>query len=683
MKSTRSGESTLHQNLARASALGILLLAFGLRVWQLDVQSLWHDEGLSWWFARQPLTQLLTHVAGTEHPPLYFLALGWWIRVAGDSVYALRFLSVIGGTVTVALLIRLAQRWRMASVGLLAALFLAWNPFHIWYSQEVRSYAWLPFVALLLAWEGERWTRTRRRSAGIRYGILTGFALYVHPFLGFLLLAHAVYFLLRRWRATFSWREAVRALWPFGITALFFLPWVVPTVGQLHTNRTYFYWGYLNLTHTVQNTAQALAYFSLPEAIRPTYLPRVTFLLWGLAVIGSVIGLRRRWGWWVVLGTWFPLALTLGIAYMWPKYAPRYVIYVLPFWLLLVATALLAPVHLVRGTKDDVVACMAGTFLALFIIGYGVTSWQVRELTNRPEAARPDFRGPITFLHEKAQPGDVLFLVGGHMEHVVRYYLRRDDVMLRPLPQGLLLDLGNPLRWGPVAEAFNEVTRNHSRVWGVFWQEDLADPQRLVYSVLNLYGCALLPTGLTERVDVGLYLIPRPLALPPTPTSTYPIGVPFRNGLVLEGFHAARLFSPHTAPDVCFRDRQQPHPTVQVAAGETLYVVLLFRPRRPLTGDLMGFVHLVNTAGNKAFALDDRLLGDFVYPVWRWQVGETVQQTFALSLPRDLPPGDYALEMGLYHPQTLQRVDPLPRSLPSGRVDGSRILYGPVRVLSP
>jgi len=95
--------------------LFILGLAFALRVWQLDTQSLWHDEGLSWWFAREPLWQMLRSVAGTEHPPFYFFVLGLWMRVAVDSAYALRFFSVVGGVLTVAGLIAITRRWRWAA----------------------------------------------------------------------------------------------------------------------------------------------------------------------------------------------------------------------------------------------------------------------------------------------------------------------------------------------------------------------------------------------------------------------------------------------------------------------------------------------------------------------------------------------------------------------------------------
>ncbi len=673
----------LYRDIGKGISLAILFLAFGLRVWKLDAQSLWHDEGLSWWFARQPLWHLLSHVAGTEHPPFYFLILGGWMRLSGDSVYALRFLSVLGGTLTVALLIRLAEQWRLVAAGLLAAFFLTWNPFHIWYSQEVRSYAWLPFLALWLTIEARRWEKNPGFREGLFYGAIAGLSLYVHPFIAFLILSQAVYNVVQLLRRPTGRRAILQTLFPYGISTLLFLPWIMPTLSQLHTNRTYFYWGTIDLSKEIQKTAMAFAYYPLPDTIRPLFVPRGAFLLWILAVIGSIIVFHVYKGKWLLLSVWPPLIITLFVAFIWPKYAPRYVIYVLPVWFLLVSITILAPVHVIRKTQEGILACMAGTFLALFLTGYGITAWYARELTDRPEVARPNFRDPVTFLAEKAQPGDAIFLVGGHVEPIVRYYMRRKDVLLEPFPRRLLLDLGTPLRWETVATTFNRTTVRHPRIWGVFWQEELADPQRLVYSTLSLYGCALLPVGLTPDVDIGLFVVPRPLHLPSTPTPTYPIGISFRNGLRLEGLHAARLFSSHTSPDLCFQDRQQPHRHIQVAAGETLYVVLLFRPQHALSQDLMGFVHLVNREGNKAFALDDRLLGGYVYPVWRWPPGDVIQQTFQLRLPHDLPAGIYALEIGLYHPHTLQRVDPLPGTSTRARVDGSRILYGPIEVLPP
>ncbi len=659
----------------------ILLLAFGMRAWQLDTQSLWHDEGLSWWFARTPLLQTLKEVAGTEHPPLYFLVLGAWMRLAGDSAFALRFLSLTGGVTAVAAVLALGQRWRMFTMAALAAFFLALNPFHIWYSQEVRSYAWFSVVGLVLAYSGWLWHSQARGRDGWLYSLAAIWGLYIHTFTAFILVAHAGLFLFSA-RKHRSVRERARDLWPYALVGLAFLPWVWPTLQQLGTNRTYWYWGYLDVPKVVQDTAQAFLYASLPDALRPTYVPRLTFLAWLLAVVGSVYLWRREVGKWVVVTLWGPLVLTLTVAYFVPKYAPRYVLDVQPLWFLLVAATIIALVKWVRALDDPIVPCMAGTFLAFLVAGYAVTAWQVRELTFDPRVARPDFRGPVSFVNEKAQPGDAVILVGGHIEAITRYYLRRSDVHLYPMPEGLLLDLGNPLRWEDVAPIFSRLTHAHDRAWTIFWQEDLADPQRLVYSLAQTYFCPLMMPGLTQGVDVGLYLTVKPIDLPVPPVPQYGIGIPFRNGLMLTGLDAARVFPPTTSVDVCLQDRRD-GTGIRVAAGETLYVVLHFRVTRPLSSDLTGFVHLVSPDGTRAYALADRLMGNFAYPAWRWRVGEVVRQEFPLPIPRDLPPGAYALEIGMYHPGTLQRVDPLPKQVPGARVDGSRILMGPVQVLPP
>src|SRR5512137_2803149 len=85
--------------------MALLLIAFGLRVYQLDAQSLWSDEGLSLYRARLTLGENLSNVivvppdvlTQDTNPPLYFVALSLVRAVAGESEYALRFLSVLAG----------------------------------------------------------------------------------------------------------------------------------------------------------------------------------------------------------------------------------------------------------------------------------------------------------------------------------------------------------------------------------------------------------------------------------------------------------------------------------------------------------------------------------------------------------------------------------------------------------
>src|SRR5512136_749485 len=90
----------------------LLLLTFALRVYRLEAQSLWSDEGLSLYRARLTLGENLTNVivvppgvpTRDTNPPLYFVALSVLRLVAGESEYALRFLSVVVGVLAVPLL---------------------------------------------------------------------------------------------------------------------------------------------------------------------------------------------------------------------------------------------------------------------------------------------------------------------------------------------------------------------------------------------------------------------------------------------------------------------------------------------------------------------------------------------------------------------------------------------------
>ena len=129
--------------------LVILLLAFGLRLYRLGDQSIWWDEGHAIWAARQGLAQAAGITARDVHPPLYLWMLSIWMRAAGESEFAVRYLSLIGGVLTVAVTFVAARRLIGRRAALLATLLIAAARFHIWWSQEARMYVWAAFACLL------------------------------------------------------------------------------------------------------------------------------------------------------------------------------------------------------------------------------------------------------------------------------------------------------------------------------------------------------------------------------------------------------------------------------------------------------------------------------------------------------------------------------------------------------
>ena len=154
------------KTLRRWRAVGVVFLAAVVRLVGLGTPSLWLDEAFSHLFATLPLPLAWeAMLVDAVHPPLYYLLLRPWLALAGESEFALRFPSAVAGVLTVALLYRVGRVWLGERAAFWAALLLALNPFHLWYSQEARMYALLALLSLAVLWAFVRALPRRRWAA--------------------------------------------------------------------------------------------------------------------------------------------------------------------------------------------------------------------------------------------------------------------------------------------------------------------------------------------------------------------------------------------------------------------------------------------------------------------------------------------------------------------------------------
>jgi mannosyltransferase len=158
-------------------------LTAGLRLWQLGQNALWVDELASLQTALPPLRHIpaaaLLHNA--FEPPLYFWLLHGIMETVGAADRDLRVLSAIAGILTVPvvwLLVR--QLSRSEQVAGTAALLLAVNPLHVWYSQEARPYALLVFLGSAALLCLARALDRDRAGWWIGYSVLAALTLLVH-----------------------------------------------------------------------------------------------------------------------------------------------------------------------------------------------------------------------------------------------------------------------------------------------------------------------------------------------------------------------------------------------------------------------------------------------------------------------------------------------------------------------
>jgi uncharacterized membrane protein len=214
--------------------VALAALSLALR-WRTLWASYWGDEAIAIGIAAQPLRALPHALNNDGSPPLYYVALHFWVRAFGRSELATHTLSMIAALLAIPAAwwcaLRVFGRW--AARG--AAALLATCAYLDYYSTETRMYSWLVLAAMLavtcfvLAYQG----------AGRRYWVaaaaLMGAVLYLQYYglylFGAVLLAGVG---LAVWDGS---RKRLRATLLYGLAcAALFSPWAPQFVNQvLHT----------------------------------------------------------------------------------------------------------------------------------------------------------------------------------------------------------------------------------------------------------------------------------------------------------------------------------------------------------------------------------------------------------------------------------------------------------------
>ncbi len=106
--------------------------------------------------------------------------------------------------------------------------------------------------------------------------------------------------------------------------------------------------------------------------------------------------------------------------------------------------------------------------------------------------------------------------------------------------------------------------------------------------------------------------------------------------------------------------------------GEEVHLVVYWRANGPVYEPLTSFAHLLGGPGTVLGQYDG-----FDVPAWYWEPDAVIAQVYRFSIPPDTPPGDYPLEVGLYNPQTMERIPVLSAA---GEPLGDRLVLGTVAV---
>lgn len=167
---------------------GITLLAFALRIWGLQSQSLTMDEIADVSSATKPLAAVI-HVRD-GFPPLYGVLVHGWLTILPGETNA-RWLSMILGLIAIPAMWRLGAWAGGERVGRFAALALALSPFHRWVSQEARAYVLYVLLAAVALWLFFKAMATNRQRDWLLYALACTAGLYTHYYFALLPLVAA------------------------------------------------------------------------------------------------------------------------------------------------------------------------------------------------------------------------------------------------------------------------------------------------------------------------------------------------------------------------------------------------------------------------------------------------------------------------------------------------------------
>jgi 4-amino-4-deoxy-L-arabinose transferase-like glycosyltransferase len=399
----------------------ILLVALGLRLWDLGDKSLWMDEIFTVEKASMPLSGMMSEIKNHDaHPPLFQLVEWAFLRFGHGDGYA-RLPSVIFGVIGVGLMMAVARRLFGRNAALAAGVLGAISFFHVYYSQEARLHAMAATLVLaqfLLLLK----ILARRGKTGwglwAAYGLVALASLYTYALCILSIGALALLYLWRERKERRQWAQwfAVHA-----VVGALFLPWV-PTM-QKQTAR---------IAESLQRLGDAAGRPSFEELMPGAASWAVGPHPWQyLGMIGTVLGigvlcvaalalvLRRGRRSLKLIGAAFVLMLAGYLALPMPRvheYDPKHIIFVQPFLLLAFAGA-----WGTRFRKGRGLGLMPLVLLILLPLNlYGLSTYY------QPDYQKENWRGLAADVTSQLGPDDLILFNPAYIGFAFDYYAKTD-----------------------------------------------------------------------------------------------------------------------------------------------------------------------------------------------------------------------------------------------------------------
>jgi 4-amino-4-deoxy-L-arabinose transferase-like glycosyltransferase len=641
----------------------ILLCAFALRLHRLNFQDIWWDEGRNIDVASRSLAVIATAKEMDIHPPLYFYTLHLWMLGAGRSEFAVRFLSVFFSLLTISLFYRFGAAMSPTSNGLLAATVAAFVPFYVSEAQETRMYTMAIFLTTASAYFLYRAWREGGWLLWTGYVLTSAMSIYTHYSAGFILIAENVFLglmvLVTAYRRG-DWLRILRGwvLSQLGIVLLY-LPQARITLRQFvaYENPTM---GVPDLPSFLLQVWKGFSLGPAADLIQPTPLlsgialililgllgSKIWDLVTGLTPLQSPISNLQSPTIWLCLWLALPLLLYFYILRDRPFFHPRYIMLATPPYYLLLAYAL--------GQIWKRVPA-AGLLSVVFLLAAFVPAIQADFFD--PASFGDDTRGLARFIESQASENDVVLI---DVPYPFDYYYQGQAPA-----HYLFVDIHT------VAQRLTELCQGRERVFWIRWHKSDTDPRGAVLFLLDKYGQRLGQRGF-RGYDVLWYQLP-PHGTFSLALESNPIDIDFADQISLVGYAYGGRGAGATSSEAEVEAQVVP-------AGKKMWAVLQWQLQQEVDQNYKAALFLKDSRGYLIGQDDRQLINDRHLYTPSWWLDEVVTNVYDPLVPYGTPPGQYTVEVTVYEPDSLARLDVLDAH---GAPQGTTVKLGNVEVSRP
>jgi hypothetical protein len=330
----------------------------------------------------------------------------------------------------------------------------------------------------------------------------------------------------------------------------------------------------------------------------------------------------------LVLWIGLPVLLMVGLGLYREAYL-KFLLVTTPATSLLLACGLLSP----QGAEGKGQRGREGLYLlragqvvmaAAILIGSGLA---LQNYYADPAYARDDYRAIAAYVEAVGRGGDAVLLNAPGQCEVFEYYYE-GRLPVYPLPEG------RPLDPAATAKALAEVGEPGGRVFAVLWATDESDPGRFVEGWLDEHTYKARDSWY-GNVRLAVYAVPA--QMPEEPGQL--LGVPLKD--------------PKTGDEITLVGYSLLND--QLPAGGVAQVTLFWQVSQTPVQRYKVFLHALDP-GNHIVGQRDAEPGGGAHLTTLWQPGQMVADNHGVPIHPATPPGAYRLEMGMYDPETGQRL---------------------------